>query len=220
VRAYGREAIWKLREAWRNVTGEAAPEDWYSKRLADELFARLDKQRLGPAMEALEAARSHAKEGRPKDAASSAELALRLAPEHPDRAELAGYLAAAGRDAASGLDPEARESLLVRASWAGGPELAAELAPALRALHADVLARQGVVDATLTGAASSEKPREPSAPRRTGALAAIGACAIAFGAAGEWRRRKAVRTAEREATATPEHGPRDDAPSEETPRGP
>jgi hypothetical protein len=191
VRAYGREAIWKLREAWRNVSGQPAPEDWYSKRLADELFARLDAQRLGPAMDALEAARAHAREGRTKDAAGSAELALRLAPEHPDRIELAALLAAAGRDAASGLSFEDRESLLVRASWAGGPELAAELAPAIRALHVDVLARDGVVDATLTGAPSQEKPREASVPRRAGTIGALGMLAVAFAAAGERRRRRA-----------------------------
>lgn len=220
VRAYGREAIWKLREAWRNVAGEPAPEDWYSKRLADELFARLDKQRLGPAMDALEAARAHAKEGRTNEAASSAELALRLAPEHPERKELAGYLAAAGRDAASGLGPEERESLLVRAAWAGGAELAEDLAPAIRILHADVLAHQGVVDTTLTGVASSEKPREPVAPRGAGALVALGACAIAFGAAGEWQRRRATRTGNGGATSALEDEPRGDAVSEETPRAP
>jgi tetratricopeptide (TPR) repeat protein len=205
VRAYGREAIWKLREAWRNVSGQAAPEDWYSKRLADELFGRLDAQRLGPALEALEEARAHAKEGRAKEAAASAERALRLAPEHPERVELAGLLAAAGRDAASGLGAEERESLLRRASWAGGAELAASLEPAIRALHADVLAHQGVVDASLTGAASAEKPREPAARRGRSLVAALLGLALGLACAGEWarRRRPARASVSEETTPAP-----------------
>jgi hypothetical protein len=192
VRAYGREAIWKLREAWRNVAGQPAPEDWYSKRLADELFARLDAQRLGPAMAAQEEARAHAKEGKTREAAEASERALRLATDHPERAELARYLVAAARVTDASLTAEERESLLLRAGWAGGAELEAELQGELRAAHADVLAHRGVVDRTLTGAASKEPPKAPERGRRglfTGALVAL---ALTLAAAGEHQRRKSV----------------------------
>jgi GNAT superfamily N-acetyltransferase len=194
VRAFGRDAIWKLREAWRNVTGEAAPEDWYSKRLADELFARLDAQRLGPASAALEAAREKAKAGDVREAAANAELALRLSPDHPERVELARFLVAAGRDVAGGRSAEERESLLQRAAWAGGPELAAELAPEIRALHADALAHRGVVDTSLTGVASTERPI-PRAPLAGLRLAwGLAALATALAAAGAWASRRAAST--------------------------
>jgi hypothetical protein len=198
VRAYGREAIWKLREAWRNVAGQAAPEDWYSKRLADELFARLDAQRLGPAMAALEDARNQAKDGKPRAAAEAAERALRLAADHPDRRELAGFLVAAARadrHTPSAPSAEERESWLVRAAWAGGPELESELAAEIRAAHADGLAHRGVVDRTLTGTASSEPVKAPASSPRGVIAGALVVAALALAGAGEHLRRRVRRVA-------------------------
>lgn len=191
VRAYGREAIWKLREAWRNVAGQPAPEDWFSKRLADELFARLDAQRLGPAMAALEEARALAKEGKTRGAAEAAERALRLATDHPERQELAAFLVASARDKASVPSAEERESLLARAGWAGGAELEAELAPELRAAHADALAHRGVVDRTLTGAASKEPVKVPESGSRGVFAWALAAAALVLAGLGERARRLA-----------------------------
>ena len=195
VRAYGRESIWKLREAWRNVTGQPAPEDWYSKRLADELFARLDAQRLGPAMTALEEARVHAKEGKIPEAAESAEQALRLAPDHPERRERAAFLIAAARSGGGGPSApsaEMRESLLLRAAWAGGPELEAELQSELRAAHAEALAHRGVIDRTLTGAAPTEPAKAPGRRPRRVFVVALVVAALALAAAGEHQRRRTV----------------------------
>ncbi len=194
VRAYGREAIWKLREAYREVAGQAAPDDWFSKRLADELFGRLDARRLGPAMDALDSARTKAKEGHVLEAADEAERALRLAPDHPERHELAGFLLAAARDPASATQPaERRESRLFLASLAGGDELAATLATELRGLHADVLAARGVSDRTLTGAPSAVPVAEPRRNPKFVAGGALAAFALALAWAGEVLRRRAKR---------------------------
>jgi hypothetical protein len=143
-------------------------------------------------MAALEEARAHAKEGKTREAAEASERALRLATDHPERAELARYLVAAARVTDASLTAEERESLLLRAGWAGGAELEAELQGELRAAHADVLAHRGVVDRTLTGAASKEPPKAPERGRRglfTGALVAL---ALTLAAAGEHQRRKSV----------------------------
>ncbi len=213
VRAYGREAIWKLREAYREAKGEAAPEDWFSKRLADELFALLDARRLGPAMEALEAARAKARDGHPREAAAEADRALRLAPEHPERVELAGFLVAAAHDASEPvLSASDREGLLLRASWAGGDELAASLASEVRALHADVLAAHGVSDRTLTGAPSSVAVAPPPRDRRLDGAAALGALSCLLAGVGEGLRRRDARERDRVQAA---HSPADASAAED-----
>ena len=191
VRAFGREGIWRLREAWRNVAGMSPPDDWYSKRLADELFARLDSRRIGPAMEALAAARALAAEGKLDEAGEAAARALRLAPDHPERAELAGLLVRSARNAAGTPRPvEERERLLERAAWAGGPPLEAELDAELRAVHADVLARRGVADATLTGRLSPEAQVVARASRTAWPVAALLGLAGGLAWAAEWLRRR------------------------------
>lgn len=46
VRAIGQDALWKLREAYQNLAGKAAPEGATAAEVATELFATYDKLRL------------------------------------------------------------------------------------------------------------------------------------------------------------------------------
>ena len=145
-------------------------------------------------MDALDSARTKAKEGHVLEAADEVERALRLAPDHPERHELAGFLLAAARDPASATQPaERRESRLFLASLAGGDELAATLATELRGLHADVLAARGVSDRTLTGAPSAVPVAEPRRNPKFVAGGALAAFALALAWAGEVLRRRAKR---------------------------
>ena len=44
--SFGQDAVWKLREAYANLTGKAAPEGWPAADVAKELFAAYDRVRL------------------------------------------------------------------------------------------------------------------------------------------------------------------------------
>jgi tetratricopeptide (TPR) repeat protein len=46
VAKYGQDAIWKLREAYANLTGNPAPDGWLASDVARELFAAYDRFRL------------------------------------------------------------------------------------------------------------------------------------------------------------------------------
>ncbi|GAC1550063.1 MAG: hypothetical protein NVS3B10_13160 [Polyangiales bacterium] len=44
--SFGQDAVWKLREAYSNVTGKPAPDGWSAADVAKELFAAYDRLRL------------------------------------------------------------------------------------------------------------------------------------------------------------------------------
>ncbi len=202
LRAYGREGIWKLREALREVSGEAAPDDWFSKRLADELFARLDKRRLGPAMDSLEKARDLSKSGQTREAAEAAEHALLLAPDHPERKELATYLLARGTDPS--LAAGARARILDHAVWAGGEEISASIAANSLTAGAQHPATGDVAGGTTAGGGSVANLATAGATRSPSQMALLyllALCTLIFGIGGETLRRS--ERAKRLGTAGP-----------------
>ncbi|MGE0785635.1 MAG: hypothetical protein AB7S26_08095 [Sandaracinaceae bacterium] len=60
---YGGNAIWVLRTAYRNGTGEHAPAEWAAGRVSEALVAHLDEQRLAPVRAALDEGRAAADAG-------------------------------------------------------------------------------------------------------------------------------------------------------------
>ena len=89
---FRRNAIWKLREAYRNRLGTDADSAWGWRTTMERLYAGLDERRLAPATEALDAGLAALTGDDFETAERSFARALLLQPEHPRRAEMApGY---------------------------------------------------------------------------------------------------------------------------------
>ena len=91
---YGQDAIWKLREAFHNLTGANAPEGASAEQVARELFAAYDRSRLQEVYALLEDGLKKHKEGKLADAVQSFDKVLARQPMLDRRAEMvAGYVA-------------------------------------------------------------------------------------------------------------------------------
>jgi hypothetical protein len=208
----GDVAMWQLRDAYENTVGRRPPRDWSWRRLARELFAEYDRQRLSRVYELY--AEGQAAEQRGDLAAMRAayDKVLTRNPEFEHRAAMAsGYLAFARGAAVS--DPAAAEAALVRASrivndpttrdriqslrWTLQARrwLAAGIADhelVQRAVDLDPgneLARQVMTELTPLDAAAATPRSRWIAAWVIAAVAGLGALFVTF-----WPRRRAPRT--------------------------
>ena len=90
VGKYGQDAIWKLREAYANVTGKPAPENLSAADVARELFAAYDRFRLQEVYGLLDEGLKAEKEGRLEEAIASFDKVLARQPMLDRRAEMVG----------------------------------------------------------------------------------------------------------------------------------
>lgn len=147
VQRFGRNAIWQLREFYKETTGRDAGKAWSSERAAAELYASVDRTRNELASERLTRGREAL--ARRDWAALAREYDLLLAeyPHFPGRAELApGYAALGAERMAQRAWAEAHAAYL-RATWLD-PE-SAELRPwraRVAYAEAELSRAQGVVD--------------------------------------------------------------------------
>lgn len=148
IGAYGKDALWKLREAYANVFAKPAPDDWSAERLARELFASYDRTRLGDVYAWLDSGLEKQRKGDLDGAIADFDRVLARQPELDRRAEMAsGYVlwaqtkedsdrtaALAAYSKASRIDPD-------------GPR-AKQTAGAIAYLEGEELLAHGVVDTT------------------------------------------------------------------------
>lgn len=148
VRELGRNAIWKLRIAYQEVTGSNADSKWSAAETLDELCLLFDRARIEAAETALARGLQAHLAGDLLLMAAEFEKALRIDPLHPRRAEMAAGFAALGsaraaQDDLVGAVGAYRRSVRLAAS--GDPELAHWKAE-LRYLEAEGALTRGVVD--------------------------------------------------------------------------
>ena len=94
--SFGQDAVWKLREAYANLTGKAAPEGWPAADVARELFAAYDRVRLQEVYGLLEEGLAKEKEGKVDEATLAFDKVLARQPMLDRRAEMVpSYLAQA-----------------------------------------------------------------------------------------------------------------------------
>lgn len=90
--AYDKDALWKLREAYSNLTAHPAPDDWDAKRLGTELFGAYDRARLEDVYALLDAGLAKQKDGKVAEAVLDFDKVLARAPMLDRRGEMAaGY---------------------------------------------------------------------------------------------------------------------------------
>ncbi|MBX3209501.1 MAG: tetratricopeptide repeat protein [Labilithrix sp.] len=91
---FGQDAVWKLREAYSNVTGKAAPDGWPAAQIAKELFAAYDRIRLQEVYGLLDEGLAKEKEGKLEEAVAAFDKVLARQPMIERRGEMvAAYVA-------------------------------------------------------------------------------------------------------------------------------
>ncbi len=91
IAAYGVNARWQLRTAYRLAVGEDAPADWDHQQLAASLFARFDRERDEGARAELDRARTAMQSGAHQDLAPTLAAVLARAPALRDETLRAGF---------------------------------------------------------------------------------------------------------------------------------
>ncbi len=106
VVAIGEPAMWHLKDAYENVTGEKPPRAWDFKRLAQELFRLHDRSRLAAVYELWERGAAAAKKGDAAAAVAAFDQLLARAPLFERRTEMAPSYVAAARELEKAGKPE------------------------------------------------------------------------------------------------------------------
>jgi hypothetical protein len=113
--SFGQDAIWKLREAYANLTGKSAPEGWPASEVSKELFAAYDRLRLQEVYSLLEDGLEKQKNGKIDEAVVAFDKVLARQPMLDRRGEMVpAYLAQAQK--LEGDDPVAALALLRKAA--------------------------------------------------------------------------------------------------------
>jgi hypothetical protein len=158
VTMLGEPGLWQLRDAYRRAAGESSPEGWSWQRVAQELFALFDRQRLAGIYALYDEGRAAAERG---DLTAAGELFDRvlawdpLFERGPSMAPV--YLAIAERQLES--DPAAASLSLRRAERLAREGETHDRALSLRyTLEARALFARGVVDEVLVQRARELDP--------------------------------------------------------------
>ena len=85
---YGGDGLWKLREAYSNLTGKPTPEGWSADQVAKELFTAFDKVRLQEVYELLDEGLKLEKDHKLLEATQAFDKALARQPLLDRRAEM------------------------------------------------------------------------------------------------------------------------------------
>jgi hypothetical protein len=163
VSMLGEAGLWQLRDAYEKTVGERAPREWSWQRVAEELFAQFDRQRLAELYRLFNQGRDAAQRG---DLAGARELfdqVLAWDPRFERGASMAPvYIAFA--ESQLDADPEAATLALRRAERLApsGPEH--DRALSLRyTLDARALVERGIVDEVLVQRARELDPKNARA---------------------------------------------------------
>jgi tetratricopeptide (TPR) repeat protein len=149
LNAYGRDAIWKLREAYTNLMGKPTPEDWPADRVARELFLAYDRFRLQEVYALLDAGLALQKEGKLDGAVADFDKVLARQPLLDRRVEMVpGYVQYAQSE-------EDKNPALALASYRKAQRLdptgarSGQVESAILYLEGKDLRARGIVDADL-----------------------------------------------------------------------
>lgn len=147
--SYGGDGLWKLREAYQNLTGKPTPESWNADQVARELFGAYDRVRLAEVYELLDKGLEAAKQEKFAEACDVFDRVLARQPLLDRRREMIGpYVAFAQRSEATSADT-ALALYRKAARLDPEPEQRKQIEGAIAFLEAELLSHQGVQDADL-----------------------------------------------------------------------
>lgn len=209
LREYGQNALWALRSAYENHTGEEPPTAWGWERTSRELYARYDAARLEEPNRLFDEAMRHAKAGETQPMLAKFRQALARQPSFPRRGEMvepllehADDLQEDGREQdalrvcqlALRLDPAGPKASALRARIAyleGRRALAAGVPD--EGLFAEAVRLDPDLDAAQDELDRLQRERQRGSIRTAQAVLAAVAGVLGMGAIGWWtlqRRRK------------------------------
>jgi tetratricopeptide (TPR) repeat protein len=113
--SFGQDAVWKLREAYANLTGKPAPEGWSANDVAKELFAAYDRLRLQEVYGLLEEGLKNDKDGKVEEAVAAFDKVLARQPMLDRRGEMVPAYLALGQKLET-QDPVAAVAMLRKAA--------------------------------------------------------------------------------------------------------
>jgi HEAT repeat protein len=130
--AFGQDAVWKLREAYSNLTGKSAPEGWPASEVAKELFAAYDRFRLQEVYGLLEEGLKEENEGKTDEAIAAFDKVLARQPMLDRRGEMVPAYVGRGQKLED-TDPPAALAMLRKAARLApdgprAPQINAEIA--------------------------------------------------------------------------------------------
>jgi hypothetical protein len=144
---FGQDAVWKLREAYTNLTGKSLPEGAQAAEVAKELFAAYDRVRLQEVYGLLEEGLKKEKEGKADEATVAFDKVLARQPMLDRRAEMVpAYVALAQKLA--GEDPVQALAALRKAERLApeGPRIN-QIKAEIAYLEGEELVARGISDA-------------------------------------------------------------------------
>jgi hypothetical protein len=158
VTMLGEPGAWQLRDAYEKAVGQRAPRQWPWQRLAQELFAEFDRQRLSDLYRLYDQGRAAVARGDLGAARDLFDQVLAIDPLFERGGDMApAYIAFAEQQADS--DAEAATLALRRAERLAGSGPVHDRALAFRlTLDARALAKRGIVDEVLVQRARALDP--------------------------------------------------------------
>lgn len=163
VALLGEPGLWQLRDAYRRAVGEGAPDTWSWRRVAEELFAQFDRQRLTGIYDLFNHGREAAEHGDLAAASADFDRVLAWDPEFERGPAMAAvYLALGQRQLET--DPVAATLALRRAERLAREGKTHDRALSLRyTLDARSLLARGIVDEVLVQRARELDPENAHA---------------------------------------------------------
>jgi hypothetical protein len=163
VNLLGEAGLWQLRDAYEKAVGKRAPGDWSWQRVAEELFAEFDRQRLSELYRLYARGRAARESGDLAAAREAFDQVLAWDPTFERGAQMAPvYLALGEREAES--NPEAAGLALRRAERLAPEGPTRHRAQSLRyTLDARALLTRGIVDEVLVQRARELDPKNERA---------------------------------------------------------
>jgi hypothetical protein len=172
---FGNDAVWKVREAYANLTGKSAPENAKASEVAKELFAAYDRVRLKEVYDLLEQGKKSEQEGKLEDAVTQFDKVLARQPLLDRRAEMVPAFVAFARVQSDAGKADLAKSTLRKALRLDpeGPH-AAQIRGELLTAEGKELEARGIAEKDLFSRALAEDPANATARAELDRLEAAG----------------------------------------------
>ncbi len=170
IAAIGEPGIWQIRDQYLGLTGEKPPRSWTWDRLARELFALYDRQRLAEIHKLMDEGVAAASAGKLAEAASAFDKVLARAPLFERRREMVATYVEQAQKLEDGHRDEAlammRKALRLDPKAEGRAHIEAEIA----CLEGEISLEQGAPDRTAFERALTLEPGHERARRGLASL--------------------------------------------------
>lgn len=161
---FGNDAVWKVREAYTNLTGKSPPESAKADEVAKELFAAYDRVRLKEVYDLLEQGKKSEQDGKIDDAVAQYDKVLARQPLLDRRAEMVPAFVTYARAQLEAGKPDVAKATFRKALRLDpeGPH-AAQIRAELLTMEGKELEARGIAEKDLFSRALAEDPANATA---------------------------------------------------------